>query len=88
MFDTGNGFAGLSFDNVNQMKNYGLTLPTDARLTTSSPVSGSGSSYMFTLNRIKLGPIDKPNLSSSVDVGKDADNNELPLVGQKLLEGW
>lgn len=88
MLDTGNESAGISFDTTRQMKSFGVSLPEDARLSTARGVSGVGSVYRFTLPRVRLGPIEKSNVSAEVNVEVSDADEELPLVGQAMLEGW
>lgn len=88
MLDTGNTADGISFDSVKQMEKYGVKLPANARIGRSIGVSGSGSEYKFTLDRVRLGPIEKSNLKASAGLEISPDDEELPLLGQDMLKGW
>lgn len=88
MLDTGNTASGISFHSKEQMKKFGINqLPDDAKLSSTTGVSGSGSCYRFNLPRIKLGPIEKTDLNA--DLANEVDDDEdLPLLGQDMLSGW
>jgi len=88
MLDTGNTASGISFHSKDQMKKFGINqLPDDAKLASTTGVSGSGSCYRFNLPRIKLGPIEKTDLKA--DLANEVDDDEdLPLLGQDMLSGW
>lgn len=88
MLDTGNTASGISFHSKDQMKKFGINqLPDDAKLSSTTGVSGSGSCYRFNLPRIKLGPIEKTDLNA--DLANEVDDDEdLPLLGQDMLSGW
>ena len=88
MLDTGNTADGISFDSKNQMAKFGVQLPRNAKVGSSIGVSGSGSQYEFNLRRVRLGPIDKRNVSASCALEIVPDDEELPLVGQEVLKGW
>lgn len=88
MFDTGNTSSGISFDSVKQAEKYGVKVPPNARIGKSIGISGEGAEYKFTLDRVKLGPIEKNNLRTDVGLDIKSDDEELPLVGQDLLSGW
>ena len=88
MLDTGNTADGISFDSKRQMAKFGINLPANAKLGRATGVSGSGSQYDFTLRRVKLGPIDKSNVSASCSIEIAPDDEELPLIGQEVLKGW
>lgn len=88
MLDTGNTASGIAFHSKEQMKKFGINeLPDNAKLTTTSGVSGSGSCYTFNLPRIKLGPIEKTDLIANLANEVD-DDEDLPLLGQEMLSGW
>lgn len=87
MFDTGNAAAGVCFKSMEQMKRWGVSLPEDARLGSSTGVSGRGQCYRFELNRVRMGPIEKSNLSALVDL-EVHDREDLPLLGADMWEGW
>lgn len=87
MFDSGNSAAGISFSSEQEMKKWGLKVPEDARLTRTTGVSGSGQCYAFDVPRVKMGPIEKSDVSVTVDLEAD-DDEGLPLVGQEMWEGW
>lgn len=88
MLDTGNTADGISFDSKNQMKKFGVKVPANAKIGTSVGVSGSGSQYNFNLRRVRLGPIQKSNVSASCALEIRPDDEELPLIGQEVLKGW
>lgn len=88
MLDTGNTADGISFDSKKQMAKFGVQLPRNANIGSSIGVSGSGSQYEFTLRRVRLGPIDKRNVSASCALEIEPGDEELPLVGQEVLKGW
>lgn len=88
MFDTGNTSSGISFDSVKQAEKYGVKVPPNARIGKSIGISGEGAEYKFTLDRVKLGPIEKNNLPTDVGLDINSDDEELPLVGQDMLSGW
>lgn len=88
MLDTGNTADGISFDSKRQMGKFGVKLPANAKLGRSTGISGTGSQYDFTLRRVKLGPIDKANVSASCSLEIAPNDEELPLIGQEVLKGW
>lgn len=88
MLDTGNTASGISFHSKEQMKKFGINdLPSDAKIATTTGVSGSGSCYRFNVPRIKLGPIEKTDLKADLATEVD-DDEDLPLLGQDMLSGW
>lgn len=88
MLDTGNTASGIAFKSKAQLKKFGIDdVPYNATRITTVGVSGSGSAYSFTIGRVRLGPIDKINLSA--DLALDVvDHEDLPLLGQQMLSGW
>ena len=88
MLDTGNSAAGICFDSVEQLKKYGLRLPADARTATTTGVTGEGRVYVFSIKRVKIGPIDRADVEADANIETDPAEDELPLVGQDFLAGW
>lgn len=86
ILDTGNTASGISFMSTEQAKQYGCPPPEDARTTSHTGVSGSGSCLEYNVTRARLGPIDKSNLHVSVHLATEA--HEPPLLGQAFFEGW
>lgn len=86
ILDTGNTASGISFMSKEQAREYGCAPPEDARATTHTGVSGSGSCLEYNITRARLGPIDKSNLHVSVHLATEA--HEPPLLGQSFFEGW
>lgn len=87
MFDTGNTASVLSFHSEEQARKYGITVPADAPTATTRGVSGSGTSKIVNVGRIKLGPIDRANLDVYVRNGSNTDV-ELPLLGQPFWQDY
>jgi len=89
IFDTGNTASACSFMSEAEAQSAGVTIPPDAKLTTHIGVNGSGSCKEFTIRRLKLGPIDRSDVTVSVnlDTGKSA-GLEAPLLGQPFWEGY
>ena len=87
MFDTGNTASVLSFHSEEQARKYGITVPADAPTATTRGVSGSGTSKIVNVGRIKLGPIDRANLDVYVRNGTNTDV-ELPLLGQPFWQDY
>lgn len=86
MLDTGNSASGVSFNSPEQAKNYGAPIPENATQTTHSGVSGSGEAYEFTVQRMRLGPIDKTDIDASAHI--NYHDNEEPLLGFEFFNGW
>ena len=70
-----------------QARKYGITVPADAPTATTRGVSGSGTSKIVNVGRIKLGPIDRANLDVYVRNGSNTDV-ELPLLGQPFWQDY
>jgi clan AA aspartic protease (TIGR02281 family) len=67
-----------------QFSAMGLSRPITANRGRSIGVGGQRNTFMFTIDSIKLGPVEKRNVSAAVDVnGTHGD----PLLGSPFLEG-
>lgn len=86
MFDSGNAAAGLSFNNPAQALQYGVSIPHDAVWTKTGGVTGEGRCRRFTLRRVRMGPIDKTDLS--VTVSEKNNDDEPPILGVAFWEGY
>jgi len=86
IFDTGNTAAGICFNDARQATAYGVSIPHDAVRTTTSGITGAGRCKRFTLRRVRMGPLDKTDLS--VTVSEKTDDNEPPLLGHAFWEGF
>ncbi len=77
-FDTGAEYCAFSFA---QLKQLGVEIPEDAQQTMSNGIAGSSKSVMFNVPRMKLGPIEKQNVTVT------ASNDDLPhpLLGQSFF---
>lgn len=85
IFDTGNTASGIQFFSPSQAAKYGVKIPDDAATMVTSGVTGSSTAKSFTVNRAKLGPIDKVDLPVTVS---NVDDGELPLLGQPFWQGY
>ncbi len=85
IFDTGNSASGIVFHTPAQAEKYGVKIPDDAETSIMSGVTGSGATKVFTIQRAKLGPIDRTDLSVSVG---NTGSGELPLLGQPFWQGF
>jgi predicted aspartyl protease len=85
IFDTGNTASGISFFSPAQALKYGVKIPDDAANMVTTGVTGSSIAKAFTVNRAKLGPIDKVDLPVSVS---NLEIGELPLLGQPFWQGY
>ncbi len=86
IFDTGNTASGLSFNNSAQAASYGVSIPHDAISTKTGGVNGEGRCKRFTIRRMRLGPLDKTDIS--VTVSEKIDDDEPPLLGASFWEGY
>ncbi|MBI2809987.1 MAG: retroviral-like aspartic protease family protein [Candidatus Melainabacteria bacterium] len=86
MLDTGNAAAGICFNDAAQAAKYGAPVPPDARVVSSHGVSGSGQSYSYQANRVRVGPIDRTNVRVTTEINLSDD--EEPLLGHEFFEGW
>lgn len=67
-----------------QLAGLGVDRPTNANTGFSEGVGGQRVSYVFTIDSIKLGSIEKKNVTSSVALNSDMDK---PLLGASFLRG-
>ncbi|MBY0551927.1 MAG: retroviral-like aspartic protease family protein [Candidatus Obscuribacterales bacterium] len=67
-----------------QLAGLGVERPTNANSGVSEGVGGQRVSYVFSIDSIKLGPIEKKNVTSSVALNSDMDK---PLLGASFLRG-
>lgn len=86
MMDTGNAATGITFHSVQQAREYGLPPPPDARTVTHYGVSGAGKAYAYYANRVKLGPIDRSDVT--VFANMEGDDREPPLLGHVFFANW
>ena len=86
MFDTGNSANALKFHTPRQVEKYGLKIPDDAEIGYTTGVSGSGRVRIFTVGRVKLGPIDEMNVSCAVN--DDGHDGTLPLLGEPFWKNY
>jgi len=81
-FDTGNAASAVSFG-TRDLAALGLQ-HVPSHQVTNTGVSGSGVAYEFTMEQMKLGPIERRNFDC--ECGSSTWNR--PLIGQKFFEGW
>lgn len=81
-FDT--GADTISFTQ-NQAKAAGISIPEDAEETTSSGAAGSTPSRSFSVRRMRMGPIEKSDITISVI---EKGGMPKPLLGQPFFAGW
>ncbi len=86
IFDTGNTASALSFSGQAQLKEAGITLPTDLKTTSMRGVSGSGYCKVFTIHKLRLGPIERQDVEATVNERESA--LEAPLLGQPFWSDW
>ncbi len=86
IFDTGNTASALSFSGQAQLKEAGLTLPADLKTTSMRGVSGSGYCKVFTIHKLRLGPIEKQDVEATVN--ERESGLEAPLLGQPFWAEW
>lgn len=81
-FDTGADSVAFSRD---QARSIGLTIPEDAQQSTSTGIGGTSNSLAFTVQRMRMGPIEKSDVEVSV-----VENAKMskPLLGQSFYGGW
>jgi clan AA aspartic protease (TIGR02281 family) len=77
-FDTGAEYCTFSFEHLKQL---GISVPDDARQTISVGIAGNSKSFMFTVPRIRLGPIEKQD----VPIMATGDHLPHPLLGQTFF---
>ncbi|CAN5193471.1 hypothetical protein BH10CYA1_BH10CYA1_55570 [soil metagenome] len=87
MMDTGNSGSGIAFHSPEQAAAYGAPVPDGCRVGSFSGVSGSGSAYVYTINHLRIGPIDRNDLSVAAHMGAGFGGEE-PLLGHEVFEGW
>lgn len=88
MFDTGHTTdAVLAMNGRQQAKLYGIRIPANAPGVTTVGVSGSGTSRVVTVRRVKLGPIERYNAKIHVS-DEERGIQGLPLLGQAFYRGW
>lgn len=86
IFDTGNTASALSFSGQAQLKEAGLTLPADLKTTSMRGVSGSGYCKVFTIHKLRLGPIERQDVEATVN--ERESGLEAPLLGQPFWAEW
>jgi clan AA aspartic protease (TIGR02281 family) len=81
-FDTGADSVSFSRE---QARSLGLVIPEDAEQSTSTGIGGTTTSVGFTVQRMRMGPIDKRDVEVSV-----VENAKMPkpLLGQTFYGGW
>ncbi|HMP53136.1 MAG TPA: aspartyl protease family protein [Candidatus Melainabacteria bacterium] len=88
MFDTGHTTdATLALNGREQAKLMGIPIPDDAAVTTTSGASGSGTSRVAYVRKMKLGPIEQFNARVHVS-DEERGTKGLPLLGQAFYHGW
>lgn len=87
MMDTGNSGSGIAFHSPEQAAAYGAPVPEGCKVGSFVGVSGSGSAYVYTINHLRMGPIDRNDLSVAAHMGA-AFGGEEPLLGHEVFEGW
>ncbi len=87
MMDTGNSGSGIAFHSPEQAAKYGAPVPDGCRVSTFSGVSGSGSAYVYTISHLRIGPIDRNDLTVAAHMGAGFGGEE-PLLGHEVFEGW
>ena len=87
MMDTGNSGSGIAFHSPEQAAAYGAPVPDGCRTSSFSGVSGSGSAYVYTISHLRIGPIDRNDLSVAAHMGAGFGGEE-PLLGHEVFEGW
>lgn len=86
IFDTGNTASALAFTGQAQLKEAGLTLPGDLKTTSMRGVSGSGYCKVFTIHKLRLGPIERQDVEATVN--ERESGLEAPLLGQPFWADW
>ncbi|MBX9878235.1 MAG: aspartyl protease family protein [Candidatus Obscuribacterales bacterium] len=81
-FDT--GAEGITFTKE-QARTLGLSIPEDAEQGTSMGIGGTTNSVSFTVQRMRMGPIEKSDIPVSVI---EAGKMPKPLLGQTFYGGW
>lgn len=72
ILDTGNSAAALHFHSLSQCKKYGITIPSNARMSRNMGSAGATSVMAFHMpGSIKLGPIEKRNPYITVNLTGD-----------------
>lgn len=77
------GCSGIAFSDK-QIAGMGLSRPTSADRGEAVGVGGKRDSYIFEINSIELGGIEKKQVSASCDLHA---TNSRPLLGSSFLEG-
>ncbi len=67
-----------------QFSGFGFSRPTSANTSTSLGVGGKRSSFMFSVDKVELGPIAREGVRSSLDLN---GTMSYPLLGQSFLQG-
>jgi predicted aspartyl protease len=89
IFDTGNTASACSFMSVEQAERAGVKIPADAVITQHTGVSGSGSAKVFTIRKLRLGPIEHSDVWISVNLDTtDSTSIGAPLLGQPFWQGY
>ncbi len=79
-FDTG---AGINLFDMRTFQRLGIQIPSDAQMTMVGGVGGSVPGYVFNVNQLRLGGIQKNNISVCVVA---TGGPPLPLLGQPFLK--
>ncbi len=81
-FDTGADNIAFTYS---QVKNLALDIPDDAQVGQSIGIGGATRSFHFSVDRMKMGPIEKSNVEVSV-----VENASMPkpLLGQNFYRDW
>jgi clan AA aspartic protease (TIGR02281 family) len=79
-FDTG---AGINLFDMRTFQRLGLSIPSDAQMMMVGGVGGSVPGYVFNVNQLRLGAIQKNNMSICV---VSTGGPPLPLLGQPFLK--
>lgn len=81
-FDTGASNIAFTED---QLKRLNIQIPEDAVLEQHNGIGGSTTGHGFTVNRMRLGPIEKTNIQISA---LKSANMDYPLLGQSFYGDW
>jgi clan AA aspartic protease (TIGR02281 family) len=81
-FDTGASAVAFSSE---QLKKANIPIPEDAQTASTSGIGGETTSQVFTIKRMKMGPIEKTNCTVTCAA---AMNSPYPLLGQSFFGDW
>jgi predicted aspartyl protease len=68
-----------------QLKKANIPIPEDAQTASTSGIGGETTSQVFTIKRMKMGPIEKTNCTVTCAA---AMNSPYPLLGQSFFGDW